>query len=305
MTTIDRCPSCGSVNWSVTGSDGASSSVTIGSETFQQPAFRVGDCAMCGLLFKTATLCSQALRRYYELVDYRKWEMVRHQPPERVVLKFLRTLPDRSRILDFGCSSGRLLSEVAASHECYGLEVNTEAAEVAARNGLRIVTAADLPQLENHLDAVVMSDVFEHLRDPTDVLTRLFRLLKGGGQLIVMTGNGDAAACRRDPAKFWYFQNPEHVCMLTRRYAAFLGEKCRGRLWHWKELSRYDLPLLPTLKHRVQTFAYWESRRGSPLKKVLLSGIPLIRRARHWLVPPSFPSSRDHVVVIFSKLGEM
>src|SRR5436305_11124806 len=95
-------------------------------------------------LFRTPTLSQAALDRYYAKVDFREWEIAGFFPPERCVLRILRELPSGSAILDFGCSSGRLLAPLTESYDCYGVEVNAAAATEAARKGVKVLSAGDL-----------------------------------------------------------------------------------------------------------------------------------------------------------------
>jgi cyclopropane fatty-acyl-phospholipid synthase-like methyltransferase len=110
---------------------------------------------------------SEQLARCYDLIDFRHWETTGLYPTEKVVLARLGQLPAGSRVLDFGCSSGRLLSNLVGRHQCIGLEINEQAAAVARAKGIQIVAALDEIQPRS-LDAAVMVDVFEHLPRPTE-----------------------------------------------------------------------------------------------------------------------------------------
>jgi len=297
-TEVQNCPACGDTCFNSTGPVVSGLKVNCGGRQFEQPPYAVHECSTCGLLYKNKTASPAELDAYYARVDFRKWETIGHFPTERTALTFLRKLPPGARILDFGCSSGRLLAPLVGTYECWGFEINTEAAATAAGKGLTMLSSDFLTvDQQQCFDAIVMVDVFEHLPAPTDLLLKLYARLKPGGLLLIVTGNGDASACRLDPAQFWYFRNFEHLCMLTRRNADYLAKELGARLEHWQEVSHYDAPLLKRLKQEAQHFSYWQFRQRTLLARTILPLIPFLNRARCWLMAPGYEVSCDHLVV--------
>jgi SAM-dependent methyltransferase len=296
------CPACGSVDHKETGAEAAGFRTSVAGRTFEQDPYFVRECSCCGLLYRTRALAPGKLDEYYSLVDFRKWETPGHYPTERCALSILRTLPRGSRILDFGCSSGRLLAGLVPDWDCHGFEINPAAAQEAAKKGLKILGSHELDGRKSAtFEAVVLVDVFEHLSEPLALLQKLFRLVAEGGVLVVVTGNGDAEACRRDPAQFWYFRTVEHLCMLTRRHGNFLADRLGARLETWSTVCHYDLPNREKILQRLRHFAYWQFHRKTLLSKTLLPILPGFRRARRWSVAPAFTCSQDHVVMVLRK----
>lgn len=111
---------------------------------------------------------------------------------------FVALLPDGrgSSILEVGCgtgSTGRLaLSEGKCARYC-GVELLEEAAAIADSFLSEVVhgdvESVELPWGPESFDAVILSEVLEHLRDPWDVLRRLHRLLKTGGMVYASSPN--------------------------------------------------------------------------------------------------------------------
>ncbi len=299
---VQACPACGAAQYSRTGPGAVGFSANCGEREFKQPRYSVRECSQCGLLYRTPRLSPEVLSAYYRQVDYHKWEIPALFPSERAVHAQLRRLPRGARILDYGCSSGRLLAPLVREYACYGYEINAPAAAEAARKGLQMVS----PQSLNHsaasdFDAVVLVDVFEHLGAPAKQLRALWPLVKPGGLLGVLTGNGDAPVCRLDPAQFWYFRTLEHLCMLTRRHAGFLANELGARLELWQEVCHYDTPLACRLRQHGQHFAYWQFRHETFLARTMLSFLPKLKRARDWPIAPTFTCTRDHVLALFRK----
>ena len=299
---VESCIACGSTQFE--GRESASPAVIdrVRERDFAQPAYWVRCCGKCGLYYKTEVLSEREFADYYEQVDFTMWETQGYFPTERAVLKFLRGLPHGSRLLDFGCSTGRLLAGLTGDYECHGFEINAEAAKKAAKKGLRMWSGSELTGATEVFDAVIASDVFEHLTKPVEALRGLCRSLKPNGHLILITGNADAAACRRNPAMFWYFRLISHVCMLSRRHARYLEEVLGMRLEAWQELCHYDFGVFERIRAHARDFAYWGLRPGAqPWLRGVLGCVPVFCKAKNWPGPPGLTCTRDHVMVVFQK----
>lgn len=102
----------------------------------------------------------------------------------------------RRRVLDVGCGSGRFLTVAQAlGWQGYGVEFDPDAASNARVAGCEILghEVSDLDaRYEQHFDAVTLSHVIEHVRDPTQTLRHCWRLLKPGGRIWIETPNVDS-----------------------------------------------------------------------------------------------------------------
>src|SRR5579884_2543863 len=97
-----------------------------------------------------------------------------------ILLQFRRWLPWTGRALDVGCGRGALAEAVRElGWEVWGIEQSPEACRVA-RGRLDHLIEADLQDVERvgaelateRFDALVFSDVLEHLCDPRTILNR-------------------------------------------------------------------------------------------------------------------------------------
>jgi 2-polyprenyl-3-methyl-5-hydroxy-6-metoxy-1,4-benzoquinol methylase len=258
---------------------------------------------LCGLYYKSHILNDQELIKYYQEVDFSKWNTGALFPSELELLKILTQLPTGSRILDYGCSEGRLLSHLTNGYDRYGVEANQDAARVAASKGVRIVSDTDVARVSDRpFDAILLSDVFEHLIEPTTILRMLCQSLNHSGLLILSTGNSMAKACQQDVANFWYFRTPEHLCMFNQKYANYLAHDLGLRLVEWKELSHYDFRLTERLRQHAQNFAYRKFHGShSPIWTSLLKITPKMRKARNWTMLPALTCTKDHVLAVFQR----
>jgi 2-polyprenyl-3-methyl-5-hydroxy-6-metoxy-1,4-benzoquinol methylase len=297
---VASCPGCGATQFKATGPEAPGFSMEVAGRKFQQSDYFVRECLSCGLLYRTPTLSDESLAEYYALVPFQKWEATGYHPIERAVLSVLKSLPRGSRILDYGCSSGRLLSGLRDEYECYGSEVNSVAAGEASTRGLKMIEPGDLAgDLPVKFDAIVLVDVFEHLRKPLLLLRQLMQHASDNALLVIATGNGDAAACRRDPAQFWYFRTLEHLSMMTERHAQHLAAAVGLSLEVLTKVCHYDLSVREKLVLWLHDFVYWQFRRRTFLARTLLPLLPKIRNAGTWTSAPPYTCTRDHVVAVF------
>jgi len=261
-------------------------------------------CPNCGLTFKSAAIVPKDLQEYYSAVDFRKWESSDLFPTERRVVSLLRQLPAGSAILDVGCSSGRLLSQLTLEYRCFGVEINQVAAANAELKGIKLLdpNAWSIGDPGRQFDAIVLMDVFEHLTDPVSVLSDAAGRLSPRGKLIICTGNSDARALRDDLANCWYFRNVEHIVMLTRRFAEYLAERLLLRLVVWEPMCHYEGSPTEKLGQWYRSLAFDALHRGrrrwlAPLVRLLPGG----KKARSWVERPYRNLTRDHVVVVLEK----
>lgn len=97
------------------------------------------------------------------------------------------------RVLDVGCLGGQL-SRYMLEHgnEVWGVEINSAAAEVATRRGIRVKVAdveKGLPFESESFDVIHAGEVIEHLYDTKAFFAECRRVLKPGGIFLFTTPN--------------------------------------------------------------------------------------------------------------------
>ena len=110
---------------------------------------------------------------------------------------FLQLIDPRGlRVLDLGCGGGHngALLKKAGAREVVGVERDAGAAQ-EARKRLDVVVECDLSRLDPALlgdepfDAILASDVLEHLLDAEGVLARALTRLRPGGAVVISLPN--------------------------------------------------------------------------------------------------------------------
>ena len=292
---VKHCPSCRHTAGRLVGNVGTPFCLEYAEERFCQPTYRIRRCDHCGLYYRTVVLAPDAMARYYQQVDFWQWDGGALFPTEGIIYNFLQRLPQGSKILDFGCSIGRLLATLTARHNCYGAEINPAAAQVAAGRGITMLAEEEWQAARFRV--IILHDVFEHLYQPMTLLTQLAQRLEPNGYLLLATGNADARACQPDLANYWYFRYFEHLSMLGRHHARFLAQHLHMKIAFWQESRHYALSRREILHQQIEHFAYWQfhQKRPTPLS-MLMRQIPRLKNAATWPAPRLFNGAKDHVV---------
>jgi SAM-dependent methyltransferase len=127
-------------------------------------------------------------------------------------------LSRRSAILDFGCGSGRLVCDLnRAGFVAYGFEPYLEASESSER------MFADWMQVGRTLgqaNLITCTEVFEHLRNPDEVVQNISELLGPRGYLLISTDSYKERTHTED----WYYLNPAagHVSIFSEKSLTML-----------------------------------------------------------------------------------
>jgi len=131
------------------------------------------------------------LRNSVEAADYdyrafdspiwlqRYWQRTRHE----IVLGFLE---QRDSVLDIGCGSSRIILDMP---KAIGLDIlQRKLRWVRAAGGRTVRASCDrLPFPDNSFDAVISSEVIEHIPDEPAIFDEMDRVLRPGGVLVVGT----------------------------------------------------------------------------------------------------------------------
>lgn len=198
---------------------------------------RVSECRPCRLAFLESFPDNPLV--YYEKPDYydawwgsdragaeRHVRQVKELTHRWVIRHLRRRLAPGARVLEIGCAYGYFLrSLLDAGYAAEGVECSAAAGE-AARAGL---TVHERPFdgdgfAEGSFDAVVLLDVFEHLRDPLGALAAIRRILVPGGSVAMLTPDYRSGSSRL-LGRRWMHYKEEHLYYFSRSSLAAALER--------------------------------------------------------------------------------
>ena len=97
-----------------------------------------------------------------------------------------------ARVLDIGCGDAEFMTLLSPKHK-YGVDINRRAVKRARKRGVNAqvmdVETEKLPYPNNYFDLVLCMEVFEHLFDPTLLVSEIGRVLKKGGHVYATVPN--------------------------------------------------------------------------------------------------------------------
>jgi 2-polyprenyl-3-methyl-5-hydroxy-6-metoxy-1,4-benzoquinol methylase len=122
-------------------------------------------------------------------------------------------------LLDVGCGNGAFLARMRSlGWNVQGVEVDQKAASIAEKV-FNIPVFVGTLEAASHasasLDAITMNHVIEHVHDPIALLQECFRILKPGGNLIVVTPNARSLGHGRYGQSWRGLEPPRHLHLFS------------------------------------------------------------------------------------------
>lgn len=132
----------------------------------------------------------------------------------------LNELPP-GRMLDIGCGNGEFLYRMKGrGWSVEGLDFDIQAARFAGEKYGIEVRCGKLEEIgypEGVFDAVTMKHVIEHVFDPVATLCEVYRILKPGGIIVVMTPNAGSLGLRTYGPNWRGLEPPRHIQLFPPR----------------------------------------------------------------------------------------
>lgn len=180
-------------------------------------SFNVVRCQNCGLVYVNPRPKKEELRKYYPenyyayvnnidnkesfrkkvknyLIEiaggYRKVKIIGGiiKKLSKIILLGVVPLKKNGKLLDVGCGNGDFL-EWHKDHgwDVYGIEINQNAVNICRRKGLKVIHGELQDGLfaDETFDVITLSQVIEHLPDPSATIRIIQKILKKDGLLII------------------------------------------------------------------------------------------------------------------------
>lgn len=153
--------------------------------------------------------------------------IVRHWPRHLQRVCSTLALPPHARVLDYGCADAPYRHFFPATAEFVPADIPGN-----PRAEVEIAPDGTLPVEDASFDAVLSTQVLEHVRDPALYLTECFRVLRPGGQLVLSTHG--IFPYHPDPVDLWRWTSAglrlkvERAGLAVERIEGFMGQTAVG-----------------------------------------------------------------------------
>lgn len=230
-------------------------------------------CTACGLGFIHPPPPPDEIERIYNKNYYDSWgidsaenstERMKQATFHDKLALIERSLPAKGRILDIGCATGFFLdASRQRGWECHGVELSPYSSEIArekiGRDRIFTGQLAEACFADDFFDAVVMTDVIEHVAAVGPFMAEAARILKPGGIAAITTPDPLSLSCRL-LGRHWPHYKREHLLYFTadalsllmeplgfRRLSLTPGTKTLTLSYLTLQLQTYPVPLLTPL----------------------------------------------------------
>ena len=107
------------------------------------------------------------------------------------------------KFLDIGCASGPLLYHMQRLGWCVtGNDLNEGALKIARQHGFDVIhgTLEQCAFADDSFDAINIGDLIEHVKSPRKLMTEVFRVLRPGGVVVILTPNAECGLAKSSMA---------------------------------------------------------------------------------------------------------
>lgn len=137
-------------------------------------------------------------------------------------------LPTKGRILDIGCATGFFLDAARQrGWQTYGVELSSYSSAIARQklgdDSIFTGQLADAGFTSDFFDAIVMTDVIEHVADLQSFIVKTAQIIRPGGVVAITTPNPLALSCRL-LGRHWPHYKLEHLLYFSPNALTLLME---------------------------------------------------------------------------------
>lgn len=231
--------------------------------------YKVAVCSKCGFGYADQIPDQATFDRYYAEMSKYEYDQRAGQESSSDLERFVDIAEEirpfiphpESRILDLGCSTGRLLSILRdrGFSQVFGLDPSPACSRHARELYNVPVFTGSLAQNnlpECPFDFLIMIGVLEHIRELGESLTQIARLLPVAGRILIEVPDATDFASWQD-APYQQFST-EHICFFSSVSLTNLMSRHGFRLVHERILSRnYTpstvMPVVTNIYEKIET----------------------------------------------------
>jgi SAM-dependent methyltransferase len=187
-----------------------------------------------------------------------------------------------SAILDLGCGSGKWLEQLAnlGMQNLTGIDLYNEK-EVNTGGKWKFISGEIFDINDDKYDVIILHHSFEHMKNPVEVLEKIYRLLDKDGVCIIRVPVMGKYAWRKYKTDWVQIDAPRHFYLYTEKAMNYLGKKTGFRLkrvvydsndfqfWGSDVYSRKKISLVSAGRIRATLFTDKEIARYKDLARGL------------------------------------
>ncbi len=138
-----------------------------------------------------------------------------------------------TKVLDIGCGDCTSIREInSVGAEGYGIEPDQNIKAIVDALGLNVHVGLfhEIPYQDKFFDYITMSQVLEHIHNPSDLLQSFRRILKDDGQLIIGVPNVDSRLRKKYGRRWLNWHVPYHINHFSKQSLILLAEQSGYRV---------------------------------------------------------------------------
>lgn len=257
-------------------------------------------CRKCRLKFRNPAQTADVYARLYDNAATTTWSGETSRVDWGLISAYIdKRLPQGGNVLDFGCYTGGLLARLGTRYQRFGIELNRDAADITSQDiGRNVWSSIDEVGNELRFDAIIATDVIEHVTDPLLLIRQLTAMLSNNGVLILSTGDAENSLWNRFGSNWWYCSYPEHIVFISKGWLQYISKDV-GVVVDRCESFRYVKASLP---RRIVDSMYMCFYGVFPT--VFLNLVTLLRKIlgrQNSTTIPGAGVSRDHLFIVLHR----
>jgi 2-polyprenyl-3-methyl-5-hydroxy-6-metoxy-1,4-benzoquinol methylase len=195
-----------------------------------QESFKIHKCSDCGFAFTADAPTPDKIGRYYKSEDYishsninkglvnKLYHIVRNYMLGKKC-RMIKGLTGGRELLDIGCGTGHFLNYMKGKgFTCEGVEIAESARDFAINNFGLTVNSPDVFLNEasaEKFDVITLWHVLEHLCNPEEYVSSIYKSLKKDGFLIIALPNCSSLDAKYYKQYWAAYDTPRHLWHFT------------------------------------------------------------------------------------------
>lgn len=262
-------------------------------------------CEKCNLYFRWPRLNKKERDKLYQSGSSENWQYELKQRKDwQLAISKIDKKAIKNSVLDIGCFNGKFLENLKGISNLYGVEINSVASNKAQDKGVKIIANnfSDIASLSIKFDIITAFDVIEHVENPLSFIASMGQVAKDNGLIIVSSGNTEAVTWKISRSRYWYCSIPEHISFINSAWCNFVADKLNLEIKHIERFSHIGKvgligKFLELTKNIIYLITPMLFRKLRKIKHRLYKN----DTGNNYDYPPSWMTSKDHIVVIFKK----